>query len=111
MVDQLLNSVITSLREKVLGGRWNVVDFITIKDPNDKWTLEVVKKKDCYPLIGPENKETSVETYAIDTNGDLHFESFSTRSLSWIRNNNEIFPLINAWIFIITNTDPNLQGV
>ena len=112
MVDQLINQInVKTLIEKAIGGRWNVAGSETIEDPNGKWCLAVVKKSDCYPLIGPKNKETIIDVFAMDSKGELQSKNFNTKSLSWIQNNNEIFPKINAWIFMMTKNNPNLQGV
>ena len=75
----------------------------------DRWAVAFAKEESNRPLVGPKQKKTHATVYVLDRNGNIQQTQFDARSRSWVDNLHELYPKINAWVFIHSGMDPNLS--
>jgi len=95
---------------KLFGGNWRTAGGDQWSGPN--WAVASSKesqKASFETPIGPKPKRNYYYAIAIDkTNGEMKEKTWEVESKSWKDNANKAFPQINAWVTMVSGTNPNL---
>eukprot|EP01118_Nematostelium_gracile_P009531 TRINITY_DN322_c0_g1_i1.p1 TRINITY_DN322_c0_g1~~TRINITY_DN322_c0_g1_i1.p1 ORF type:complete len:127 (-),score=27.56 TRINITY_DN322_c0_g1_i1:60-401(-) len=102
-----LEQVLQKEINRAFKAKWTSQRGETLRGTN--WAVAITKEESNYPVVGPKHKKTSAYVIALDRSGNVQEKEFYTTSRSWTENSKAIFPKINAWIFVLTGENSNLQ--